>query len=98
MTAALAGTDLESRYWRARAATELALGAFKQLEDLPDSRERREVRATLALAQRRYTDAIAELTVALKFAPDDPGLVDDLGTAYTRRASSKKPSTRSRHC
>jgi predicted Zn-dependent protease len=82
LSAALAGTDIESRYWRARAATELALGAFKQLEDLPDSRERREVRATLALAQRRYTDAIAELTVALKFAPDDPGLVDDLGTAY----------------
>jgi tetratricopeptide (TPR) repeat protein len=82
LTTALSGTDLESRYWRARAATELALAAFKQLEELPDSRERREVRATLALAQRRYTDAIAELTVALKFAPDDPGLRDDLGTAY----------------
>jgi predicted Zn-dependent protease len=82
LTAALAGTDLESHYWRARAATELALTAFKQLEELPDSRERREMRATLALSQRRYTDAIAELTVALKFAPDDPGLRDDLGTAY----------------
>ena len=82
LTAALAATDLESHYWTARAATELALAAFKQLEDLPDSRERREVRATLALAQRRYNDAIAELTVALKFAPDDPGLLDDLGTAY----------------
>jgi predicted Zn-dependent protease len=82
LAAALAGTDLESRYWRARAATELALAAFKQLDRLPDSRERREVRATLALSQRRYTDAIAELTAARSFAPQDPGLLDDLGTAY----------------
>jgi predicted Zn-dependent protease len=82
LAAALAGTDLESRYWRARAATELALAAFKQLDLLPDSRERREVHATLALAQRRYTDAIAELNAALSFAPADPGLLDDLGTAY----------------
>jgi predicted Zn-dependent protease len=82
LTAALAGTGLESRYWRARAATELALASFKQLDQLPDSRERREVRATLALSQRRYTDAIAELNAALAFAPADPGLLDDLGTAY----------------
>ena len=80
--AAVAGADLESRYWKVRAATELALDSFKRLEDLPDSRERREVRATLAMAQRRYTDAIAELTAALTFAPKDPGLRDDLGTAY----------------
>jgi predicted Zn-dependent protease len=82
LAAAMAGKDLESRYWRARAATELALAAFKQLEQLPDSRERREMRATLALSQRRYTDAIAELKVALTFSPKDPGLLDDLGTAY----------------
>ena len=75
--------DAESRYWRARAATELALAAFKQLDALPDSRERREVRATLARAERRYTDAIAELKAALKFAPGDPALLDDLGTGPT---------------
>lgn len=82
LSAALAGTDAESRYWRARAATELALAAFKRLEALPDSRERREVRATLARGQRRYVDAIAELKAALTFAPNDPGLADDLGTTY----------------
>jgi predicted Zn-dependent protease len=65
-----------------RAGNELALAAFKRLEELPDSRERREVRATLAMGQRRYTDAIAELTAAMTFAPQDPGLRDDLGTAY----------------
>jgi predicted Zn-dependent protease len=79
---ALDGLDPESRYWRARAATELALDAFKRLDALPDSRERREVRATLARSQRRYLDAIAELRHALKFAPGDPGLLDDLATSY----------------
>jgi predicted Zn-dependent protease len=82
LAAALSGTDLESRYWRARAGTELALAAFKQLDSLPDSRERREVRASLAMSQRRYTDAIAEIEAALTFAPKDPALLDDLGTAY----------------
>ena len=82
LTAALGRDDPESRYWRARAATELALASFKRLDGLPDSRERREVRATLARAERRYTDAIAELKAALTFAPGDPGLLDDLGTTY----------------
>jgi predicted Zn-dependent protease len=82
LAVALAGDDRESRYWRTRAANELALAAFKRLDDLPDSRERREVRATLARAQRRYVDAIAELKMALTFAPGDLGLLDDLGTSY----------------
>jgi predicted Zn-dependent protease len=82
LAAALAQTDLESQYWRARAATELALAAFKRLDELPDSRERREVRGTLARAEHRYTDAIAESKAALRFAPGDPSLLDDLGAAY----------------
>lgn len=82
LDAALAATDAESRYWRVRAATELALAAFKRLEGLPDSRERREMRATMARAERRYSDAIAELQAALKFAPGDPDLLNDLGTTY----------------
>ena len=82
LAVALAGTDMESRYWRARAATELALAAFRRLDGLADSRERRDVRATRARAERRYTDAIAELKAALVFAPGDPELLDDLGTTY----------------
>lgn len=78
----LAKNDPESLYWRARAATELALAAFEQLERLPDSRERREVRAMRARAERRYTDAIAELKAARAFAPGDAALADDLGTTY----------------
>lgn len=82
LAAALKGTDVESRYWRVRASAELALAAFNRLERLPDSRERREMRAALARSARRYLDAIAETKAALKFAPGDPGLLDDLGTAY----------------
>jgi predicted Zn-dependent protease len=82
LDAVLAGSDPESRYWQARAAVELAREAFKRLDTLPDSRERREMRATMARAERRYADAIAELQSAMKFAPGDPGLLNDLGTTY----------------
>jgi predicted Zn-dependent protease len=81
LVTALAADDVESRYWRVRAANELALAAFKQLDELPDSRERREIRAAVALSERRYTDAITELEVALTLAPGDPRLLDDLGTS-----------------
>ena len=82
LSSALARTDPESRYWRARAAAELARAAFKRLDTLPDSRERRLVRATLARGQRRYNEAIAELESGLKIAPRDPELLADLGTTY----------------
>ena len=82
LTAALGGSDSESRYWRARAANELALGAFKQLDALPDSAERRGVRATLARAEERYTDAVAELKAALRLAPRQPELIYELASAH----------------
>ncbi len=82
LTAALANTDPESRYWQARAAAELALSAFKHLDELPDSGERRVVRATLARGEGRYLDAIAELKAALTFAPGDRALLFELASAY----------------
>ena len=82
LTTALGQTDAESRYWSARAAAELARAAFKQLDTLPDSRERRLIRATLARGQRRYPDAVRELEAALKLAPRDPELLAELGTTY----------------
>jgi tetratricopeptide (TPR) repeat protein len=78
----LAATDPESRYWSARAAAELARAAFKQLDTLPDSRERRLIHATFARGQRRYADAIADLQAALKMSPGDPDLLAELGTSY----------------
>jgi len=82
LTAAQAQPDAESRYWRARAANELALAAFKRLDGLADSAERRSVRATRARAEERYTDAVAELKAALTFAPGDPALIDELGALF----------------
>jgi predicted Zn-dependent protease len=80
--AAALGDDPESRYWRARAANELALAAFKQLDVLPDSAERRSVRATRAQSDERYIDAVAELKAALKLAPGEPALTYALASAY----------------
>jgi predicted Zn-dependent protease len=82
LTAALGQSDAESRYWRARAANELALAAFKRLDTLADSLERRSVRAAVARAEQRYTDAIAELKAALTFAPRNPALLYDLASSY----------------
>jgi predicted Zn-dependent protease len=81
LTAALAGTDPESRYWRARAAAELSRAAFTHLDTLPDSAERRSVRAAVARAEERYTDAIAELRSALALAPRNETLLYELASA-----------------
>jgi tetratricopeptide (TPR) repeat protein len=81
LSAAAAGKDPESRYWRARAAAELTKEALDRLDTLPDSRERREARAAVATADRRYPDAVRELKTALQFAPKDVGLIGQLGTA-----------------
>jgi tetratricopeptide (TPR) repeat protein len=73
--------DPESRYWRARAATELTKEALDRLDKLPDSRERREARAAMAIAERRYPDAVRELRAGLQLAPKDAALLGQLGTA-----------------
>jgi tetratricopeptide (TPR) repeat protein len=86
LTAAGTAKDPEARYWRARAAAELTKEAIDRLDKLPDSRERREVRAAVASADRRHPDAVRELKGALQFAPKDPVLVGQLGTAlYSSR-------------
>ena len=68
-------------YWRARAATQLTKEAFSRLDRLPDSRERRELRAALASADRRHADAVVELKAAVKYAPKDASLIGQLGIA-----------------
>jgi predicted Zn-dependent protease len=82
LAVALAQTDAESRYWQARAAAELSRAAFKRLDDLPDSVERRALRAAVARSEERHLDAIAELNAALAFAPGEPALLDDLAASY----------------
>lgn len=82
LAAAMGHADPESRYLQARAANELALAAFKRLDALADSPERRTVRATVARAEERYTDAIAELNAALAFVPGNAALLYELASAY----------------
>ena len=82
LAVALTQADAESRYWQARAAAELSRAAFKHLDDLPDSVERRAIRGAIARTEERYFDAIAELNAALGFAPGDPALLDDLAASY----------------
>jgi predicted Zn-dependent protease len=89
--------DAESRYWRARAATALTNAAFATLDKLPDSRERREMRAELARAENRHRDSVAEIEAALTFSPGDPRLLEELATShylardYEKAAAGLKP-------
>ena len=73
---------MPGRYWTARAANELALAAFMRLDTLPDSVERRSVRAAVAQAQERHTDAVAELKAAVSLAPQQPEVQYQLASAY----------------
>lgn len=82
MTTTAGKVDPWPRYWRIRAATALAQASFAKLDALPDSRERRVMRAELARAQRRYVDAVSELEAALALAPDDPELLGELALSH----------------
>ena len=81
LDASLTGADAESRYWRARAARELARASYEHLDTLPDSPERRASRAAIARAEDRHQDAVTELTAALKLAPQNPTLTFELASA-----------------
>lgn len=82
LDAAINASGPEARYWTARAANELALGAFKHLDTLPDSVERRSVRAAVAQAQERYTDAVEELKAAVRLGGAKPELQYQLASAH----------------
>ncbi len=82
LEAAINGVDGESRYWTARAANELALGAFRHLDTIADSPERRSVRAATAQARERYVDAVSELKAAVRLAPQQPEFQFELASAY----------------
>ena len=81
LEAAVTETDAESRYWRARAAHELARASYAHLDTLPDSPEPPASRATIARAEDRHQDAVTELTAAVKLAPGNPTLTFELATA-----------------
>jgi predicted Zn-dependent protease len=75
-------TDPASRYWRIRAAAALTRAAFAKLEALPDSRERRVMRAELARSRGQHVESVAELKAALTFSPDEPSLLAELALSH----------------
>jgi predicted Zn-dependent protease len=81
LNASLPSSDAESRYWRARAAAELAGAAFGRLATLPKSAELHAVRATAARDEDRHQDAVKELTAAVALAPGNPVLTYELAAA-----------------
>ena len=99
---AMAGSDAESRYWRARAARELSRAAYAHLDTLADSPERRASRATIARTEDRHQDAVTELTAALKLAPGNATLAFELATAlyaarnYEQALATVEPLLRAR--
>ena len=99
---AMAGSDAESRYWRARAARELSRASYAHLDTLADSPERRASRATIARTEDRHQDAVTELAAALKLAPENPTLTFELATAlyaarnYEQALSTVEPLLRAR--
>lgn len=70
-----------SPYWRARSYNELALRSFSQLGKLPESVELHAVKAELAASHDQFREAADEWLAALKLAPGDPRLQQELATA-----------------
>ena len=70
-----------SLYWQIRSFNELAKQAYAHLGSLPESVEVHAVKAQIAADQGRRMDAVTEWQAALKLAPGDAGLEQQLGTA-----------------
>jgi predicted Zn-dependent protease len=70
-----------SLYWRARAANELALQAFLQLGRLPESIELHALKAEILTSRGQHQEAAGEWRSALKLAPGDPRVEQELATS-----------------
>ena len=81
LSAALQRKTLEALYWQSRAANELARAAFTQLAKLPPSVESHRVLAELYRNQGQHSDAILEWRAALRLAPGDAHLEQELVTS-----------------
>lgn len=78
-----------SPYWRARAYNELARRAFAKLGDLPESVQLHAIKAQIAANQGQSLEAANEWRAALKLAPGDAGLEQQLGMALHEAADYK---------
>lgn len=68
----------ESNYWQSRALARLAHDAALRLEQLPEGREVHELRAEVLRARRQNLEAIKEWRLALRYAPQDQHLHEEL--------------------
>lgn len=68
----------ETNYWRSRVFARLADDAVTRLERLPEGSEIHELRAELLRARRQHLEAIKEWRLALKYAPHDVHLREEL--------------------
>jgi predicted Zn-dependent protease len=83
----LAAASGPSLYWRTRAYNELALRAFKQLGQLPDSIELHAIKAEILSSHGQHLEAANEWRAAQKLAPDDPRIQGQLATALYEGAN-----------
>lgn len=68
----------ETLYWQAKAANELALQTFFRLGQLPPSVEMHRLRAEIARNRKQHTESVKEWREALKLAPGDRALEQEL--------------------
>lgn len=67
-----------SPYWKIRANNELARQAFSKLGQLPESVEVHALKADIAANLGQWVEAANEWRAAMKLAPDDPALEQQL--------------------
>jgi tetratricopeptide (TPR) repeat protein len=78
---AQAASTPEALYWRSRAYAMLARNARERLQKLPESPEAHEVQAETLQVRRQPKEAAEELKLALKLAPSDTHLREELLSA-----------------
>ncbi len=76
----------EHCYWEIQAGNQLAVAAFSRLSELPPSVEIHELKAEIHRNQGRHWESVNEWNEALKLAPNDPRLKQELAVSlYLKR-------------
>ncbi len=71
----------EGYFWQSRAADALARDALSHLAKLPPSAELHQLTAEIYRNQGRHADAVEQWKAAIRMAPDNPRLEEELATA-----------------
>jgi predicted Zn-dependent protease len=79
-----------SPYWKAKAANELALAAFKKLGTLSASVELHAIKAEILSSHQQYLEAAQEWEAARSMAPRDPQIAKQLAIALYQSADYAK--------